>query len=49
MTATKTTVVKPSDGASKGLGIAALIAGLLGVLLGGIALARAGRGKADAA
>ena len=49
VTATKTTVVKPSDGASKGLGIAALIAGLLGVLLGGIALARAGRGEADAA
>jgi len=50
VTATKTTVVKPSDGASKGLGIAALIAGLLGVLLGGIALARAaGHDKAETA
>ena len=47
MTATKTTVVKQSSGASKGLGIAALIAGLLGVLLGGIALARAGRGRGE--
>ena len=49
VTATKTTVVKPSDGASKGLGIAALIAGLLGVLLGGIALARARRGRVEGA
>lgn len=42
--ATKTTVVKQSSsGASKGLGIAALIAGLLGLILGGVALARSRR------
>jgi uncharacterized protein YcnI len=41
--ATKATVVKTTSGASKGLGIAALIAGVLGVILGGVALARSGR------
>lgn len=42
--AAKTTVAaKASDGASKGLAIAALILGALGLLAGGLALARSGR------
>jgi len=49
VTATKATVVKQSSGASKGLGIAALLAGLVGVLLGALALARSRRGEGDAA
>jgi uncharacterized protein YcnI len=43
VTASKTTVVKQSSGASKGLGIAALIAGLVGILLGAVALGRSRR------
>jgi uncharacterized protein YcnI len=40
---TSTTVVKSTSGASKGLGIAALILGALGLAAGGLALARSGR------
>ncbi|HZV72309.1 MAG TPA: YcnI family protein [Conexibacter sp.] len=38
-----TTLVKSTSGASKGLGIAALIIAILGLLAGGLALVRSGR------
>ncbi len=47
--ATKATVVNKTTGASKGLAITALIVGLLGLALGGVALARSRRRPGAAA